>query len=363
MKKLKRNLSELFERGISFIREIKKKDRLLVIHHKDVDGLVSTTILLRLFKKISLNVSKIIASSNEEIEEDIKKIKDFDKTIILDIDICYLKKQLTSLKKDILLIDHHPPRSDLNSKRIVYINPRLEFPKVYQPASYVIYRFLSRIVDLEDIEWLAALGTIGDFGFEDCEDIVKKWIDVKKEDIKDKEELPKTTFWKNIKMLNAAITELGYNNTLYILKTVNSLGELIKNRKIENAYKGFNKKLEQIEQEFWENVRTIKEVNLVISEIESKHRALSSFFSTEFAAKYPDKIIILMRRKIGKYAINARYQGKGIHLGKIMRKCTKGLNGGGGHPHAAGATISAKNKNIFEERLIRELRRLSAKRS
>lgn len=363
MKRLKKSLSEFFKRGIFFIRKIKNKDRILVIHHKDVDGLVSAVILLKTFERIGLNITKIIASSNEEIEEVIKKIKDFDKTIILDIDICYLKKQLIDLKKDILLVDHHPPRADLNSKRIVYINPRLEFPEVYQPASYVIYKFLSGIATLEDIEWLAALGTIGDYGFRDCKDLLKKWINVNVVDVENGGELPRIAFWKNVKMLNGAITELGYSNTFKILKKVNSLESLRKNKKIKKSYKGFNKKLEEIEQNFRNNARSIKEANLIISEIESKHRGLSSFFSTEFATKHPDKIIVLMRKKYGKYAINARYQGRGIDLGKIMERCTERLNGGGGHSHAAGATIFAKNKNIFEERLIRELRRFTAKRS
>jgi len=358
VKKLKRNLSELFERGILFIKEIENTNRVLVIHHKDVDGLVSAAILLRVFEKIGLKVTEVTASSNEEIEDVIKKIKDFDKIIILDIDICYLKEQLVSLNKDILLIDHHPPRTDLNTEKIVYINPRLELPEIYQPVSYILYKFLSRLTNLKDIEWLAVLGTIGDYGFEDCIDLLENWLN-----IRNKEGLIKTVFWKNVKMMNGVITELGYDNALRVVKGMVSLEDFEKNEEIKEVYEKFNEKLKEVEQMFWRNTRTIEELDLIISEIETDYRALTSFLSSELGIKHPDKIIVLMRKKNGKYVINVRYQGEGIHLGEMMKKCTKDLNGGGGHPHAAGATILAKNKEIFEERLIEELRRISAKRS
>ena len=360
MKHLRRKLSELFQKGISFILKVKPDDKVLVVHHKDVDGLVSAVILLRTFERVGLKVTKVIASSNEEMGGVIKKIKNFDKTIILDIDICYLKKQLIKLEKDVLLIDHHPPRANLNTKRMVYINPRLEHPEVYQPVSYVIYKFLSEILILKDIEWLAALGTVGDYGFRDCKDLLKKWIDVKNIDLKNGGGLPKIPFWKNVKMLNGAIMELGFNKTLQILKEASSLGAVMKDREIKKSYKIFNKKLKELEKEFVKNAKTIEDVNLIISEIGSKHGALSSFFSTEFATKHPNKIIVLIRKIGRKNTVNARYQGIGVDLGKIMEHSTKGLNGGGGHLHAAGATILAKNKDIFKERLIRELKRVLA---
>lgn len=359
MKKLRENLSDLFGKGVAFIKEVKNNDKVLVIHHTDVDGLVSAAILLKTFERLGLKISKVIASSNEEIGEDIRKIKDFDKTIILDIDICYLKQELTDLEKDILLIDHHPPRSNLNSEKIVYINPRLEHPEIYQPASYVLYKFLSRIVNLKDIEWLAALGTIGDYGFGDCKDLLEKWIKIRK-----KKELIRTVFWKNVKMLNGAIAELGFDSALQILKEADSLEALRKNEEIKEPYREFDKKLKEVEQEFWENSREIKEVGLIISEVRSKHGRVSSFFSTEVGTKHPDKIIIIMRRKNGKYSINARHEAGRVDLGKIIENCTKGMGGGGGgHRHAAGAIILAKNKSMFEERLIKELRKFSAKRS
>lgn len=357
MKKLKRNLDELFERGILFIKNIKRDEKTFIIYHKDADGICSAGVILKAFEKLNLEPTEIAASSNEEIEEVIKKIKDFDKTIILDIDISYLRKELEALDKNILLIDHHPPRADLNNEKIAYINPVLRAKGVYQPVAYLAFKLFSRIANLNDVEWVSVLGTIGDMGFEDCKDLLERWVK-----IKNKYDLTKTVFWGDVGRLNGYATTHGFDNALKLIRTFHSLSDLRENVKIKDAYKGFIKELKKLKRAFWENAKIVKEAGLIISEIGIKQRALSSFLSTNLAVETPNKVIVLMRNTNGMCAINARYNGSGLELGKIMEKSAKGLNGGGGHANAAGATIKAENKGIFKERLIKELKRFSGKK-
>lgn len=358
MKRLKRNLDELFEKGISFIRNIKKDEKTFLIYHKDVDGMCSASILFKVFEIFGLVPTKVAASSNEEMGKTIKTIKFFDKTIILDIDIAYLKEDLEELDREILLIDHHPPRFDLNNKKIVYINPRLEFKEVYQPVSYIVFKLFSRVMNLKDVEWTAILGTIGDKGFEDCKDLVEKLVKLRKN-----EELAKTVFWKDVRRLNGSITTLGFDETLSILRTSRSLTDLRKNSRIRKAYREFTEKYNKLKKDFWNNAIKIKDANLIISEIGNGHRALGSFLSTNLAMEHPNTVIILMRKLNGSCAINARYEGENLGLNTIIDKCAKGLNGGGGHPKAAGGTIKLKNKEIFKKRLIKELVRVFAEKS
>lgn len=350
-------MEELFKKGILFLRKLKPTDKVLLVYHKDLDGLTSALIFVRNIKKLGLRIKRKYASSNEEIEKIAKKVKFFDKIICLDIDISYMKKELVKLRKDIMIIDHHPPKKNLNTRKIVYINPRLTNPKIYQPASYVTYKFLSKIFNLEKDKWLAILGTISDFGLEDCRDLLK---DLK---IKRKEDIPKTEIWKEVEKLVGIISEIGFDKTFNLLEKSNSLKEFKENKVVKNALKNYSKKIKKCEKIFWNNLKEYKEVNLLISEIKTRHREITSLISTKFSGEFPEKVLVVLRKVGKKYAIHARYRGsKEINLGKIMEKCAKGLNGGGGHPHAAGASIKVKNREIFEKRLIEELKRFFRKK-
>lgn len=360
MTALIRNLENLFEKGTAFIRNINKEDKILVVYHKDVDGLVSAILLMKAFEKIGLKHSKVMASSNDEMEKMIEEMRHFDRILVLDIDISFMKRELESLGKDIMIIDHHPPRADLNGKTIIYINPRLEVPKIYQPASYVIYKFLPGISDLSNEEWLAALGTVGDFGFEDCEDLVRKYVDVKS-----KRELPNTSMWLTVEKMIGVITELGFEKAFGLISSLDSLESLERNEEIGKIYEGYRKKLERYEEMFWKNAKKIDDAHLIISELSTEHRTISSLLSTKISGRLPDKVVVIMRKVGGNYSVNARYNESEIHvgieMGEIMERCAKGMNGGGGHAHAAGATISADKRAIFEERLVKELRRFFEK--
>ncbi|MEM5844358.1 MAG: DHHA1 domain-containing protein [Candidatus Aenigmatarchaeota archaeon] len=350
-------MEELIKRGISFLRKIKPDDRILLVYHKDLDGLSSGLIFSKCMKKLGLKVERKCASSNEEIEKIAKKVKNFDKIIVLDIDISYMKEKLLRFKKDILIIDHHPPRKNLNAKRIVYINPRIKNPKIYQPASYVTYKFFSKILNTESEKWLAIIGTISDFGFSDCKDLLKGLK------IKSKEDIPKTRVWKEVEKLVGIISEIGFEKTFRLLERTSSLEEFKKNEAVRKALKKYLKKIKDCEKIFWKNLKEYKEVNLLISEIETKHREITSLISTKMSGKFPEKVLVVFRKVGKKYAIHARYRGSlEIDLGKIMERSAKGLNGGGGHPHAAGASIKEENREIFERRLIRELGRFFGKK-
>ncbi len=347
-------MEELFKMGISFIKKIKTTDKILLIYHKDLDGLTSALIFIKCMKKFGVKISEKVASSNEEIEKILEKVKKFDKIVIFDIDISYMKKDLIKMKKEMLIIDHHPPRKNLNSKKIFYINPRLEKPKIYQPTSYITYKLLSRISDLRSEEWLAALGTASDYGLEDCKDLMKKWVKIKK-----KEELGKTKMWKKVEELVGIISEIGFPKVLTLLERAKSFEDFKKNKIVKKALKKYSKKMKECERSFWKNIRVFEKSNLVISEVKTKHREITSLVSTKMTGKLPGKVIVILRKVGKKYAVHARYHGsREIELGKILERCAKNLNGGGGHPHAAGATIKVKNREVFEKRLLEELNRI-----
>jgi len=339
-----KNIDKLFERGLEFIKKIEPKDNLFLIYHTDVDGIVSAALTFTALERLGIKVFKTIPRSIEGRKEIPKDLKECDKAIILDLPIENFQ-ELKNSKKDIFIIDHHPSK-DVNSKKIVYINPRFEKKEVYKPTSYIVYKFFSDIIYLEDKEWLSVVGTVGDFGFEDCKDLLKKWTKVNK-----KSGILNTKFWKIANKIRGASLELSKNDVLKILTSAKNLEELNRNEKILSSYKKYEKIYIQGKREFWRNAKEFKKLNLIISKI-SKN--IGSDLTNEISAKYPNEIIILLEKMGQNYKVHARYQKGKIHLGNLMKK----LVCGGGHRQAAGGKIKAKYLEAFEKKLIEELKKL-----
>ncbi len=339
-------IDEMFKQGKEFIEKLKPSDKVILVHHKDADGTYSAAIVAIALQRLNKKIDKIITGTTERSDEIVKAIQKYNKAIIVDIGIDLLFKELNEMNKEILYIDHHLPVDKKLSEKIVYINPRLENEKTYQPATYVVYKFFSQLVDLSDKEWLAVIGTIGDYGYEDCRDLLDKYIQVKQ-----KGDIWKTKYGKAVIETVGAATEIGFNTLLKILIETNSFGELVKNKKIKIAYRKYQKLYDGAKKQFWKNAEKFDNVNLIFSVLSSKAERVGSAIATETSTKYPDKIFFLLEKVDDFYKIHARYQKGKINLGKLLRE----MGVGGGHVGAAGGKIKIKDMGNFKKRLLEEL--------
>jgi len=339
-------INEMFDKGKIFIENLKPADKLILVHHKDADGTYSAAIATIALQRLNKKVDKIVTGTTEKSDEIISAIKNYNKVIIVDIGIDILFKGLNKTDKEILYIDHHLPVDEKLNENIVYINPRLEDDRIYQPATYVVYKFFSQLVDLSDKEWLAVVGTIGDYGYEDCRDLLDRYIKVK-----EKGDIWKTKYGKVVIETVGAATEIGFGNLLKILIETDGFEELTRNKKIKTAYKKYENLYETAKKQFWKNAEKFDDVNLIFSVLSSKVERVGSAIATETSTKYPDKIVFLLERIEGFYKIHARYQKGNINLGKMLRE----MGVGGGHGPAAGGKIKIKELNDFKRRLIKEL--------
>ncbi|MBS3055413.1 MAG: DHH family phosphoesterase [Candidatus Aenigmarchaeota archaeon] len=346
MKKLKRNLNELYSRTREFVGNLKEDDRILLIHHRDMDGIISAVLFQKFLEKDGISPTEIVSWANEDAEDKVEDIKNFDKAVVLDIDISYLWRRLNELDKEILLIDHHSPVKDMNNKKIVYMNPRLVDENIYKPTSYLVWK----ISEDNERKWLAIVGTISDAGFDDCKDLLKGEIKAKSKDDIWKNKYAKIGF-----RINAALTQIGFDRVRNILLGIGSFEELEKNEEINECWKKYLEEYNEVKKRFWKNLEEYKKIKLMISKVGKVDRPLTSSLATELSFKHKTKIVVILRDQGDYYAVNTRFQGDGVHLGKLLRKISKGLDGGGGHDHAAGATIRKKDIGIFLNRLIREL--------
>jgi single-stranded DNA-specific DHH superfamily exonuclease len=343
--KKKRNLNDLFEKGRNFFKNISPTEKILLIHHTDTDGYCSGAIFLAAFKKLGKSEKVDLAAvANDGLEDLIKseKINSYDKIIILDIDAPYLEDDFKNFKGQIFIVDHHTIRKDLNSDKIVYINPRFENEEIYQHASYISFKLLSSITDLKDKEWLAVLGTVGDFAFDDCRDLLDKWVGVETKD-----GLIKTKFWQVSKTLYGAII-VDTKNVVEMLLKYEGVSELESDNTLLAGYNKFEKELAMIKKDFWKNVEEID--NVIISKIDPSLKRVSSVITTNVSLEHKDKIIILLEKRGENFKISARLQSGKTHLGKLLEKCCS--LSGGGHRNAAGGLIRASDFEDFKNCVI-----------
>lgn len=345
MKELKRTLNKLFEKAKEFIKKIKPEEKVLLMYHSDTDGICSAVLMILGLKKLGIKIKKsVYVNTPLTIPKNGMK---FDKIIILDVPIGTTE---CLPKKKILVFDHHPSQ-DINSKNIVFVNPRLGNKKIYQPVSYLVYRFFSQFIDMKKYEWIAVLGTIADFGYEDCKDLTKKYISRKPKNLK------KTKLGKLSDRFNSYINYAGVKEALRLLLSLNSLRELKKNKKVEHAHFKFEKKLKKVKENFLENAEFYKK--LIFGIIKTKERRIGSSLSSVLSIENKNKVIIIAVNKGKFYNVHARNHWGKFDLGKLMKKCCD-LEGGG-HPRAGGGKVRDLEK--FKKCILREIKNISKERN
>lgn len=340
--KKKARLTDLFQRGKEFLNDIKPEEKVVLIYHHDIDGVCSATIATKAMERLGKKFHKKIPTDYIKIKKDVKNLEGADKIIILDIGT---KEDFADfLKKPTLIIDHHQVKFDLNSEKIILINPLFDNPEIYQPATYLSYKFFSEIVDLEDLIWIVVLGITGDYTYDDCKDVVDRMIKVK-----DRDELQESRFGKVMKLLNGASYDLGMRKILEILLSVIKIEEIEDNQELKEAFAKYEVAFEEGKTQFWKNSETFGDV--VFSPIKPKYERLGSSIINEESKKNPDKILFLFEDLGDIFDIDARFQTGKLHLGKLLSR----VCGGGGHRRAAGGHIKKDELEATKKKILEEL--------
>lgn len=336
----KRKISDLFELGEKFLSQISPEEKVLLLYHVDVDGITSGIITLTGLKRMGIKIGKILHPELGSFLKQSSLTKKF-KTIV-STDVPFDRKSLLEKNKKYLIIDHHIGE-DLNGESVVFINPRLEKKDLYQSSSYISYKFFSKMVDIEDVEWLAVVGAIADYSLKDCSDLLLKYAKTK-----NRENIWKTKFGMTANMINSTIHKFGIDETFKIILSLKNVEDIFKNKKILEAHKEFLVELKKTEKEFWKNAET--RGDLLFSVIKAEGR-LGSTLSSQLSTKYPEKLIVIARKRKGAYGINARWQKPKIGVDYLMKKACD--IEGGGHPAAGGGSV--RNIKKFKETLLKEL--------
>jgi nanoRNase/pAp phosphatase (c-di-AMP/oligoRNAs hydrolase) len=336
-----KNLEKLFEIGINFIKGLRKGEKTILVYDTDVDGVASAVLLLSAIEEMGKKVMKTFPLGFGDMEKSKAELRRFEKIITVDVPIDLIEKHLLDLGKDMLIIDHHPG-NDLNSDKVVMINPRIENSEIYQPTSYVVYKMFKKM--LEEKKWVSILGTVGDLGIDDCRDLVR---------IKDKKNVWKSKFGKASMLLAAHIAIFGPERAFRILSNSRSLKELVENQEIISASREFNQELERCEREFKKNLEA--KGKILISKIKPRYKGVCSVLITRLATENPEKIIFVFEDKLKSIRIHGRNSLGKVNIGRFFKE----LGIGGGHEEAGAGNIDKKDEEKLKLKILSKLKSFS----
>ncbi|MFH0956627.1 MAG: DHHA1 domain-containing protein [Candidatus Aenigmatarchaeota archaeon] len=334
----------------------------ILLYHTDVDGICSAALFQRFFVGYST-----IPLEGPIISDKLLGVLSSEKPRVitaLDLPIDQEWKKIGKLlialpSARIAIIDHHVPLKDMNSERIMHVNPRF-LSNAYIPASVLVYRMLLDMgKDAGDLVWIAAVGVIGDFAYVDCADILreceKKYPALCEGKLDKAETLSK-------KLMSAVILEgaKGAEKALAVMLAAKGAQDMLSDPYLNACYDSVEKEIDAAVGGFAEKSEKIPSIGLYLYEVQSKLN-IASTVSTRVAALNPDKMIFIVKHSGPFVKVSARYQKGDISLNDLFKEVTKGIGSGGGHEKAAGAVVERKHWDEFRMRVVARLTEMKMK--
>lgn len=357
---------ELLKKVEEFLKNIKKEDKVAIIHHTDPDGVCSGVLAAKLVEKI--RGKKVDLRHNQDrsthgfTDETAKllKQKKINKVITTDISS---EENYENWKKieefaEILIIDHHPTIYSETQKTTI-IKPQLfqeEIIPVKYCASKLVYDIASRIIDFSGNDWIAGIGIIGDIGTDVWKEFLEKTFN--------KYKFKKNKDWfetilgegaKTISSVECYDDKITYQ-TFEILYNAKKPEDLI-NSELKKYREIINKEIKYWIENLEKKAEIHPEIETIYYEIQPKHDVKSAI-STILGLKYPDKTIFTITKNKQTTNISARRGDFTKKTNEILKKTTENIPNSmsGGHPVASGAKIPTKYYSQFKKKLFETLK-------
>ncbi len=320
----------------------------LFLYDGDGDGLTSFLLLYKINREgkgIALNMTSIVD------EQFIRKVQEIDPDKIFILDVPLVKQEFVDqAKRPIFWIDHHPPGK---ITKVKYFNPRLKDKDAYIPTSRMCWQVSQHPEDL----WIAAAGSLADYHLPDfIDDFIKAYPDYLDQKLDLKTILYHKQVGKLVKLFfflqKGPSSEV--RKSVKILTRVKSPDEIFKQTTAQGKflYKRFVVINEMYEELLVEAKKSVTKEKLVLFNYTEKKWSFTANLSNELFGLFPEKIILIARRKSGEVKCSLR----GINVLSILQNALQGIEGhGGGHPEACGAVIKEQDWEQFLDNFKREM--------
>jgi len=340
------------------IKECFKLRQKLVVHHRDVDGNCSAALLLKFFDFDTISIKDPFVSYDM-----VNELVDKNPQLIVFLDLAVdehwenmvsLKQKLKSTK--IVVLDHHVIRKDLNDFGILHINPRFSIPEAYVPTSLMVFDMLKEFgVNIEKQMWIAAIGTISDYGHKTNPDFMKRAKQVYPDLMKGGQPI-KTKLGDASKTIYSGIICRGEYGSRYALNTLvksSSFEDFSENKNLSEWRKTVDVEIKAVLDDFKKNKQV--DGDAIFYEIKSQLN-ITAILANILAEKNPEKFIVVGKQSDDGWKVStrgARTPKKTVDLSIAVSEAAKGIGYGGGHPQAAGALVH--NWEKFKERISQKI--------
>ena len=353
------NLKEVVKPAVGFIKSLKAKDTIAIVHGHDCDSITSAAILFKLIKSLTKKGPELVISEQNSgvTEGTFTRLKRLKPTHTIIVDIPNIPVGIeTKLRNitNVLIIDHHVPKG---YAKITYVNPRIFDRDSYLPVAYLCFRIYDEMLGAKNIAWIAGIGTLSDMGMKNCQDLFDR---IRKEsrdlvdnlDNDDELLMEKSLLGKMTKTVDSCMVVKDIPGSVFALKVlIDSKGhnDVMKNATMKKYSKAVEDEFAKLQKDFEKN-KKISE-GMVAYEIKSAMR-LKSAFANYLERNFQDSVVVVYQKEKMEYNFSLRRgRNVSIDLDSIAKEAVRGIEGanGGGHPAAAGLRVQISQfKPIFE---------------
>ncbi len=331
----------------NFVNSIKEGDKVGVVTHTDVDGLVSGLFLQKILESRNIEINFIeFLNYGAGVLEEFYFRRDYDKLFFTDwkvdedLDILNLLRE----KGEVLVFDHHPLNEELKDRKLI-----IKTEGQYCSA-HALFDLAKDYFDIEELSWLVCSAVITDYTYnnEEVWSFLKSFYpEVNKDDI-----------YESIPGRNGLTID---NALIYYKPDFKKVYDLVLKKdliSLESVSGEVEEAALDAEVTYLSEAEYFPEKNLYFGYINPKFGMLSKVIS-KISHEHPDEVFIMAAdsSREGFVKLSGRVQSVNVDLGVLLKKCVEGFEdaSAGGHPKASAASFPKKYLEEFKERFLKEL--------
>lgn len=362
MKKITKAINKGMKKGKKFIENIETDSKVLLVAHRDGDGVISAAIVNQILKEKGITSTHrlFIISRGEKAREKInQELEELKNNTVIFLDYtpsAKTYKELFNEGKKVLTIDHHPGKTA--HEKGVYINP---WTKGILPAAAVIcHKLYLKCNGKKDTKPWALIAAYLDTRVKQSLEYID--MNTEEEEIYFPSMRIDWDLLEVIKALGAASFDASNAQKSFemVEKSIQLENPvLIAEEKYGEAKELFNVREKSYKEKIKETKRAQIEKDedskLVVATIKPK-RNIKSMVVDHLRLKYPGYTVAVTYPRKGNYFFSFRSSEK--DLSKAVPRACEGIDAnGGGHSKAAGGRVKEKHFREFIENFKEQLKK------
>ncbi len=362
----------MYKDAVEYLKGINKDDKVLIVNHWDMDGSSSSAIVSKIIEEVrgrGADHVMVPKDRKHKVGEGAKQVIVDEKiTKLIVVDISVPADKVAELNDefgvDVLVIDHHG--FDRNPEKGVLVNPRKENPNIYIPASKLC-NDISKEFGM-DLDWIAGLGIIQDFGTHQAMDLFEKlkrlYPNYFPANI-DQHSLAKNcrygTYSSVMNVKPYKDTDRCSKLAFKVLTEVRGLKYIESSEDYKELYKSYeavSNEIERVKENFDKEKEIFEDKKIVFFAFESPFH-INSSLATQVSVEDDEWIFVTFRLHGDEVSVSSRCQSGRVDLGEVLEKSLpENVNEGaeaGGHRKAAGASMDAEFVDMFKRNVLDNL--------